>query len=241
MKIGILTHWWSDDNYGQQLQCYALQKYLRNAGHEPFLIRYIPRDEKKKGSLIFRVSKVISNPTKTFQFIKNKTKRLFVDKKQKSNNIARNFEGFRTEYIMPSNIIYHSYNELKENPPLAGAYIVGSDQVWGHNARDISNGLNKPNTWFLNFGSKKTLKIAYAASWGAKEIPEQQAEAISPLLKKFFFVGVRELSGISICKQCGFEKSSWTPDPTLLFEAKDYYPLFNNIKIIITKVLLFFP
>lgn len=40
MKIGILTFWWSEDNYGQQLQAYALQKYLRNAGHDAFLIRY---------------------------------------------------------------------------------------------------------------------------------------------------------------------------------------------------------
>ena len=30
MKVGIMTFWWSDDNYGQLLQCYALQKYLQN-------------------------------------------------------------------------------------------------------------------------------------------------------------------------------------------------------------------
>jgi len=40
MKIGIVTLWISKDNYGQQLQCFALQQYLRNLGHEPFLIRY---------------------------------------------------------------------------------------------------------------------------------------------------------------------------------------------------------
>lgn len=40
MRIGIITYWESNDNYGQQLQCWALQQYLRNLGHAPFLIRF---------------------------------------------------------------------------------------------------------------------------------------------------------------------------------------------------------
>lgn len=40
MKIGIITFWESNDNYGQILQCFALQKHLKNMGHMPFLIRY---------------------------------------------------------------------------------------------------------------------------------------------------------------------------------------------------------
>ena len=30
MKIGIVTFWNSEDNYGQILQCYALQRFLRD-------------------------------------------------------------------------------------------------------------------------------------------------------------------------------------------------------------------
>ena len=40
MRIGVLTHSGSDDNYGQILQCYALQSYLKLQGHLPFLIKY---------------------------------------------------------------------------------------------------------------------------------------------------------------------------------------------------------
>ena len=40
MKIGIITLWQSNDNYGQQLQCWALQQALLKLGHEPYLIRY---------------------------------------------------------------------------------------------------------------------------------------------------------------------------------------------------------
>ena len=38
MRIGVLTHSAGDDNYGQILQCYALQQYLKKSGHQPFLI-----------------------------------------------------------------------------------------------------------------------------------------------------------------------------------------------------------
>ena len=40
MKIGVLTHSGTDDNYGQILQAFALQKYLVKNGHDAFLIRY---------------------------------------------------------------------------------------------------------------------------------------------------------------------------------------------------------
>lgn len=37
MQIGIITYWSSDDNYGQQLQCYALQRFLRDKNIMHFL------------------------------------------------------------------------------------------------------------------------------------------------------------------------------------------------------------
>ena len=37
MKIGVLTFCSTEDNYGQVLQCYALQFYLNSMGHETYL------------------------------------------------------------------------------------------------------------------------------------------------------------------------------------------------------------
>ena len=50
MKIAVLTFWNSSDNYGQVLQGYALQKYLKKLGHEPYIVRY---EEKKTYPDIF--------------------------------------------------------------------------------------------------------------------------------------------------------------------------------------------
>ena len=41
MRIGIVTMWNATDNYGGILQTYALQRYLRNLGHDAYDIRFI--------------------------------------------------------------------------------------------------------------------------------------------------------------------------------------------------------
>ena len=58
MRIGILTFWKTEDNYGQLLQCYATQTYLRSLGHDTFLVKatngheYVPT---LKGLLLDKV------------------------------------------------------------------------------------------------------------------------------------------------------------------------------------------
>ena len=71
MKIGILTFWWSEDNYGQQLQAYALQKYLRNAGHDAFLIRYNYENDLGRTNFFVRILKAL-NPIILFKFFVQK-------------------------------------------------------------------------------------------------------------------------------------------------------------------------
>ena len=71
MKIGILTYWWSQDNYGQLLQSYALQKYLRDAGHDAFLIRYDSRNDFLRTQFILRCFKAL-NPVLLCKFLQHK-------------------------------------------------------------------------------------------------------------------------------------------------------------------------
>ena len=53
MKIGIMTFHWAV-NYGAVLQAYALQTYLRNLGHEAYMIDYKPgnRDHNLKNFIL---------------------------------------------------------------------------------------------------------------------------------------------------------------------------------------------
>lgn len=226
MKIGVMTFWWSDDNYGQILQCYALQKYLRDAGHDAYLIRYDPRDDYimpfwKKAIKAF-------NPVELSRFVRYKLEDFVLyDKIKKANNL-RQFDTFRKKYIRQSEKIYYFYEKLAEEPPEADVYMSGSDQVWNPDLLLFEKTKNQLRAYFLNFGDAEKKRIAYAASFGKEKVADDFVQEIAPLLKKFDYVSVREKSGLNICRQCGV-KAEWVPDPTMLLTASDYRALYSPI------------
>ncbi len=227
MKIGILTFWWSNDNYGQILQCYALQKYLRDAGHDAFLIRYNPQNDYAKTSLFFRFYKAF-NPVKLYKFLRFKLNQKKSAQEQKLYD--RHFDGFRKRYIVQSEKIYTSCEQLKADPPQADVYIVGSDQVWNFSfyADKVYKCKDVLHAYFLDFGTTETKRMSYAASWGITSLKQDFIEEITPLLKSFDFVSVREESGIELCKTCGFSNAEFRCDPTLLNSAECYRNLYKN-------------
>ena len=93
-----MTFWWSNDNYGQLTQCYALQKYLQDIGHDAFLIRYKP--ENKSVRSFKRFFKVF-NPIKVIKYLSEK-KRLKQVQKEQQKNLMRHFDDFRSNFIIKS-------------------------------------------------------------------------------------------------------------------------------------------
>jgi hypothetical protein len=223
MKIGIMTFWWSQDNYGQILQCYALQKYLRDAGHDAYLIRYEPRNDHVK-TPIWRKIKAF-NPVKLYKFFLKKRKKFITMYEHKNN--PREFEKFRAINIKQSERTYYSYNELVENPPEADMYIVGSDQVW-NTSISINKAINVIKAYLLDFGSISIKRVAYAASFGKEQFDNTSIKIFAPLLKKFDYISVREKSGLDICKQCGIEYAEWVSDPTMMLNIDIYRNLYKN-------------
>ena len=228
MKIGIMTFWWSEDNYGQLLQCYALQKYLRDQGHDPFLIRYDPRNDYAPTPLYRKLLKAL-NPVKLAGYLSLKRRMYLSSKEYTTHN--RQFSIFRDTYLKQSERIYYSYDELKANPPQADCYIVGSDQVWAFSNGALQKVKKLVHAYFLDFGSDSIIRMAYAASWGREQIPDNFVDEIQPLLKKFQKVSVREKSGIDICRRCGYETAQWVCDPTLLLDAEVYREIYRNTNV----------
>lgn len=239
MKIGIMTFWWSEDNYGQLLQCYALQKYLRDQGHDPFLIRYDSRKDYVPTPLYWKLLKVL-NPVKLAGYLSLKRRKYLSAKEYVVHN--RQFSSFRDTYLKQSEWIYHSYDELKANPPEADCYVVGSDQVWNFGNIPLRRVKKLIHAYFLDFGSDSVIRMAYAASWGQEQIPDDFISEIVPLLKKFQKVSVREKSGINICRRCGYETAQWVCDPTMLVNAKVYRGIYqyNNVSVPQKPYVLFY-
>jgi hypothetical protein len=223
-----MTFWWSEDNYGQILQCYALQKYLRDAGHDAYLIRYDPRNDYVKTPLWAKIIKAL-NPVVLAHYLSYK-KRLINDSKEKHNN-PRDFSVFRKRCIKQSERVYYSYDELDSDPPNADVYITGSDQVWNFSL-PFERAKKRLKAYFLDFGSPEIRRVAYAASFGKETVNDDFVREISPLLKRFDYISVREKSGLAICRQCGIENAKWTPDPTLLLNIDDYRLLYKNEQLV---------
>lgn len=216
MKIGIITHHWGRDNYGQYLQHYAMQEFLRSQGHEPFLINFVPETPVLPWHKL--LLKAALHPLRALNVIWT---RLFGQREfsQVSGDALRYqaFLQFRERFFSISSEAYSSVEQLQCNPPCADIYITGSDQVW--NPFGFFSAIP---AFFLDFGKPGVRRVAYAASWGRSEIPAKEQAIITPLLKNFDVVTVRESSGIDLCRLCGCNHASCAPDPTFLLSVDHY-------------------
>lgn len=117
---------------------------------------------------------------------------------------------------MPITKAYYSYNELVKDPPKADVYLTGSDQVWNttHN-----HGVDK--SFYLGYAPKGSYKVAYAASIGMDNIPQQYQETTKQLLSQYSYISVREASNVDLLRSIGID-SELVLDPTLLFNKNDW-------------------
>lgn len=220
MKIGIITFWQSNDNYGQILQCFALQQQLIKLGHKPFLIKYVPLQKTVQTSIAEKLWKLIQiYPIflKLRKIQKAKQAKAFTLK-----NRQRRFDEFRENHIVTNGAIYHGLSDIQNNPPDSDCYLCGSDQVW---SMLLDNDENQ--AFYLNFGDKYTKRVAYAASFGRDVYPMELNGKLHDMLAKFNAVSVREKTGINICKKVGIQAVD-VLDPTLLLSVKEYVRIIET-------------
>lgn len=221
MRIGIVTHWMSVDNYGGMLQTFALQRYLCDLGHDAYIIRFyisgpsnIPQMVRKIGQSL----KIIKS------YLFEGTEHRYEYHQKKTWNTMRNFDEFRKQYIALTPNSYNSLKEIQNKYPDADLYITGSDQVW---ACDLTN----HNNWifYLDFGDKKTKRISYAASFGFSYFPGKDEVKFKELLDNFDAISVRETNGKEICKKYGFDAVR-SVDSTMLLPPKIYIDMMAPCK-----------
>lgn len=228
MKIGIITFWETQDNYGQILQNYALQQVLRKMGHQPFLIKYSlfrdwcydypgrwknAFDAKRLFAFLKRTIKGNMNPSKH-----NMT----------TTQIDRGFNAFKDTYLSSTEKIY-DLAELKANPPEADMYICGSDMIWycPDNYHIYKKLLH---AYFLGFGAPEKKRIAYAPSFGRTDFPDGYYDIIRDDFLRLDAISVRESMGIKTCERLGRRDAVHVLDPTCLLKQKDYDLIKKNSK-----------
>jgi len=216
MRIGIITYWACNYNYGQLLQCYALQAFLRARGHEPFLIKY--QFVNTFGSKVIGAFK---KPSLLIRSIKYRISQMRTREQEFWS--TRDFDSFRNKHIVSTKKIYQSLAQLDTPDVDADVYVCGSDQIW---SELFVQRTDNAKPFFLGFGRNDAKRVAYAASFGMPTVSDNFIQFIRPLLKQFDGISTREASGVKICALAGRNDAEHVLDPTLLLRKSDYLKAF---------------
>lgn len=227
MKIGIVT-FVKCDNYGAELQAFALQHKLNAWGYDAEVIDMEKEVGVLEGSvatyknaIVNRIKRygLIKGFIKVFQLIvdKYKAKRAReknADKAQKKHEI---FNDFFYSAIRHSEK-YYTLDELRNARSLPyDVLVAGSDQIWNYMQT------NYLDVFFLTMASRwGAKKISYAASFSVRQIPENLKKLYKTYLENMDAISVRELDGLDIVKSCSNRDASLVLDPTLLLNRDEW-------------------
>jgi len=207
MKIGVVTFWKSRENFGQMLQLFALQSFLKKNGHSATLIRTssLSRIPTLK-TIVKQKIKDILNIITPFNF---------------QALGGKDFSSFLKTNVSYTDRVFYSPEDFTQTDLQYDAVICGSDVVWSEGVG--TGGWGK--LFFLDFVKAPIKKISYAASFGASELSGKFSDFIKPMIKKFDAISVREESGVSVCAELGRPDAVAVCDPTMLLRKDDYESL----------------
>lgn len=223
MKIAILTLP-PVSNYGNILQCYALQRTLESMRHEVTVLHNTLNARKPNifypFYLGYRIYKNIKHRIR-----KEPRDPIFYESYyNKTSSIERKYTYAFVEKYLHIRYVDDLFT-IKEGE--YDAFIVGSDQVWRESFlpwqwRPLENA-------FLLFTSSwsKIIRVAYAVSFGQDvwQYSRAKTDKCAELAKKFNAISVREDSGVELCSKYLGVKASHVIDPTLLLPQEEYTKL----------------
>lgn len=209
MKVALMTIWHCG-NYGAEMQTYATVKALRQLGHEVEVIDF--RLFEPRNTLRSKVGKFLNNISPAH----------------------KTFEHFWRKYIQNISCHYLLIDELRNNPPKADIYMVGSDQVWN---KDITG--DRCAAYLLDFGDEQVKRVSYASSIGVSDwsFSESYTHLVAKQLNKFAALSCREITGANVLSQQFGLEVKQVLDPTLLH--LDYKEITGNIQD--ANTLVFYP
>lgn len=216
-----------DNNYGGNLQRYALIKVLQNMGHEVDHInlqrRYRLAWYKRPYSIPKRFIKRYLLGQKEVE-VRMEKKRKMEDEKRQTLCAA-----FYDRYIphTPACTSIQQIRQMTEGK--YDAYVVGSDQVW----RKGSTGQIGLANYLLRFTKDWNVKrIAYAVSFGiaGNILSKNEIAALKEDYSRLDAVSVREDSALRLLDSYGWDspKAELCLDPTLLLPSDDYAQLASE-------------
>lgn len=231
-KIGIVSLYYKNYNYGGMLQSYALPIVLKKSGYdaEQICIKFID-DRLNEDSGLKNKLKNMSIAQINEKIYKKVYKKFFLQPKNNElkhifDERRKNFNYFQDEIIPHSEKVYE--NDLDDANKKYDAYICGSDQIW--NETWICKTML--DRYSLGFVTDDKVRLSYAASLGTQDISSSTKELLEKNLNKFKAISVREKSAVSVLQPLVEQKVYDVCDPTLLLEKSDWDSIAKSTNII---------
>lgn len=213
MKLGIITHYHNNNNYGGVLQSYALCRVLQDMGHSAQQISFamqLPTVPIQKRAFFFRA---LTAPRSIVRRMLSRN--ISRDLATRSNAVA----DFRCNKIPHTQTIYTG-ETITQIASAYDGYITGSDQVW--------NPIWYQSAYMLDFVPPTKRKISYAASLGQSQLTQEQKALFASSLSSFCGISVREESAVDLLQDISPVPVQWVLDPTLLLSAQQWDEVCPN-------------
>lgn len=230
LKIAIITIN-DNNNYGNRLQNYALQQFLKELCVSIDSIWY----DRKEDCILNRK---FWNWKSIIKYIINRKNFREYANKYYLRDVLRvyNIRKFTQKYIHTK----YDFTIKKNINDEYDYFITGSDQVWN------------PNFWyekekystarFLKFASKDK-RIAYAASIAIPEIPKDKEQFFKDSLNEMKAISMREKAGAKLVKNLTGREVPVLVDPTILLSKEEWQKIemlpewYSGEKYILTYFL----
>ncbi len=225
MKISVITQH-TVNNYGSVLQTYATSEVLKSLGHEVEFVDFCRPSNLEE----VRAEKILQTNVKMQRLkplwgmcaiSRNMTHRILTNALRYNR---RHMQHFLRDTVSLTPKRYTAYEEIQQEPPVADAYMTGSDQVWNS---QYNEGVEK--AYYLDYAPAGKRRIAFAASIGKTELEPWEIAETAELLKKYHAISVREKSACHLLEALDVA-SIPVLDPTMVLEAEDWRALADYRK-----------
>ena len=205
-RVGILT-FLHNDNYGSALQAYALQRVIRELGHDCMHLDYAPDRNEKIRNLL----RSGNSPKLILEGLQKRSVKAGQEGARIKSATFPDFYGRRMH-------LSARCRNLKELRDLCGEFdtlVCGSDQIW--------NPVWLNPAYFLTFAPEGKKKTAYAPSLGIKTLPAAgKIRKIRRWTEGFDAVSVREEEGAELLERMTGIRADVMPDPVCLLSREEW-------------------
>ena len=230
-KVGIISYYYENYNYGALLQAFALVKSVQDLNdYSCELITYKPDGNSmfvKKTRFSEKIKKIISGnfkyliQTVFYKYLKKTIEKIMnVFYSEKLGDRANKVKMFRDSIPHSSIITAENLNKISN---IYDVFLSGSDQIWKPSVVDDAYVFNI----FEDSEDKKNV-FSYASSVAVSSYPEEYLEFMKQSLEKYSNISMREKDNALFFEKYLGTPVKWVVDPTFLIDRKEWDKLASE-------------